>query len=444
MRGRGHRVLSGRRRRLIIRQMVIDMNEAQVRTLEQVRQVVEGTQTLEFKSSRDGAGRYEWISEVLRRFEYRRLKRAERGVLRVYLQKFSGYSRAQITRLVGQWVAGNALVKHYRTPEHAFARRYTRADTVLLAEVDRAMNTLSGPATACVLRRQRDQFGDARFERLGTLSVGHLYNLRNSAAYRAQRVEMTKTRPVKAVTIGVRRAPAPDGRPGFIRIDSVHQGDQDGVKGLYHINAVDCVTQWQVVATVQTIAEAHLLPVIEQMLAQFPFTILGFHADNGSEYVNHQVARLLDKLRAEFTRSRPRHSNDNGLAESKNGSVVRKTFGYTHIPQQHASRFNTFCCEFLNPFLNFHRPCLFATELPDPKKPGRIKRVYRAKDAMTPLDKLASLTKPAQFLRPGMTLKHLQELATALTDVQAGEELYAARAALFSPKLMRTSKLAVR
>ena len=137
-----------------------------------------------------------------------------------------------------------------------------------------------------------------------------------------------------------------------------------------------------------TIAEDHLLPVIEQMLEQFPFEILGFHADNGSEYVNHRVARMLDKLRIEFTRSRPRHSNDNGLAETKNGAVVRKVFGYEHIAQRHAGRFNTFCVEYLNPFLNFHRPCLFATELADAKKPGRIKRVYRPKDAMTPLDKL--------------------------------------------------------
>ena len=118
----------------------------------------------------------------------------------------------------------------------------------------------------------------------------------------------------------MRRAPAPDGRPGFIRIDSVHQGDHDGIKGLYHINAVDCVTQWQVVASGQTISEAHPLPVIEQMLAQFPTPILGFHADNGSEYVNRRVAAMLDKLKAEFTRSRPRHSNDNGLAETKNGA----------------------------------------------------------------------------------------------------------------------------
>ena len=411
--------------------MVIDMNEAQVRTLEQVRQVLEGTQALEFRRAEDDQGRYGWIDAVLRRFDYRQLPRGDRAPVLAYLQRLSGYSRAQLTRLVSRWVAGKPLVKRYRAPEHAFARRYTPADVALLAEVDRAMGTLSGPATACVLRRQRDVFGDSRFARLGGVSVGHLYNLRNSAGYRAQRVVLSKTRPAKAITIGVRKAPAPDGRAGFIRIDSVHQGDLDGTKGLYHINAVDCVTQWQVVATVQTISEAHLLPVIEQMLEQFPFELLGFHADNGSEYVNHRVAEMLDKLRVEFTRSRPRRSNDNGLAETKNGAVVRKVFGYAHIAQRHAVRFNTFCREYLNPFLNFHRPCLFATELADPKKPGRIKRVYRPKDAMTPLDKLASLPGAATFLREGTTLEDLQALARALTDVQAGEELSEARAALF-------------
>ena len=107
----------------------------------------------------------------------------------------------------------------------------------------RVARSMSGPATACVLRRQRDVFKDSRFERLASISVAHLYNLRNSAPYRAQRVVLTKTRPTKAVTIGVRKAPAPEGRPGFIRIDSVHQGDLDGTKGLHHFNAVDCLTQ---------------------------------------------------------------------------------------------------------------------------------------------------------------------------------------------------------
>lgn len=262
------------------------------------------------------------------------------------------------------------------------------------------MGTLSGPATACVLRRQREVFGDARFERLGSISVAHMYNLRHEAGYRAQRVVLTKTHGNRATAIGVRKAPTPEGRPGFIRIDSVHQDDFDGIKGL--------------------------------------FEILGFHANNGSEYVNHRVAKMLDKLRVEFTRSRPRRSNDNGLVETKNGAVVRKLFGYAHIAQRHARDFNTFCVEHLNPFLNWHRPCLFATEVADTNKPGRIKRVYRPKGVMTPLDKLSSLPAAAKCLPAGVTLQELQQLARALSDVQAAEELNEARAALFRRVPTRT------
>jgi transposase InsO family protein len=158
------------------------------------------------------------------------------------------------------------------------------------------------------------------------------------------------------VAIGERRAPAPEGRPGFIRIDSVHQGDQDGVKGVYHINAVDCLTQWELVATCEKIAEAYLLPVIEALLSGFPFRILGFHADNGSEYINHRVAKLLDKLRVEFTKSRPRRSNDNGLAETKNGAVVRKHLGYIHIPQRFASEVNAVSHRVLEPLSQLPSP----------------------------------------------------------------------------------------
>ena len=140
---------------------------------------------------------------------------------------------------------------------------------------------------------------------------------------------------------------------------------------------------------------------------------------------------MLEKVRVEFTRSRPRRSNDNALVETKNGAVVRREFGYEHIPQRHAARFNTYCFEYLNPYLNYHRPCLFATEVPDPRKPGRIKRVYRSRDVMTPLDKLASLPQALECLRPGITLEDLYKLAHALSDVQAAEELNEARAALF-------------
>lgn len=407
------------------------MNESQVRTLEQVREVVAGTQALQFSCATNDDARYAWVAGVLKRFAYGRLGRADRGLIRAYVQSLSGYSRAQVTRLIARWRNDGRLVKRYRAPAHAFAQRYTAEDVVRLAEVDRAMDTLSGPATACILHRQFTVFGDARFVRLASISSAHIYNLRYSDTYLRQRVAKTVTRPAKTSQIGERRAPRPAGRPGFIRIDSVHQGDLDGIKGLYHINAVDCVTQWQIVASVAGLSEAFLFPVIEDMLAQFPFALLGFHADNGSEYVNHRVAALLDKLHAEFTRSRPRHSNDNGLAETKNGAVVRKVFGYAHIPQPHAQRFNDFCREHLNPFLNFHRPCLFATERADPAKPGRIKRIYRHQDVMTPFAKLSSLPGAAACLREGITLDGLSAQALACSDLQAAQAMQSARQALF-------------
>ena len=212
-----------------------------------------------------------------------------------------------------------------------------------------------------------------------------------------------------SVPIAQRRAPAPDGRPGFIRIDSVHQGDQDGVKGLYPINAVDCVTQFEIVATCERLSEAYLLPVLEALLDNFPFKTLGFHADNGSEYINYTVANLLEKLRVEFTKSRPRHSNDNGLAETKNGAIVRKHLGYSPIPQRYASEVNAFCQEFLNPYVNFHRPCFFAESFTDDK--GKTRKRYLLKNMMTPYEKLKSLPNAKRFLKPGVTFKQLDQTA---------------------------------
>ena len=144
-------------------------------------------------------------------------------------------------------------------------------------------------------------------------------------------------------------------------------------------------------------------------------------------------------MRIEFTRSRPRCSNANGLDETKNGAVIRKLFGYDHIPQRHAVRFDNVCCEQLNPFLNFHRPCLFPIDRPDPKKPGRVKRVYRPQDAMTPLTKLASLP-DAQGLPPAdVTLSGLFAKARALTDLQAAKQLKAARLVLCRPVTARAA-----
>ena len=138
------------------------------------------------------------------------------------------------------------------------------------------------------------------------------------------------------MAIGERRKPNPEHKPGYLRVDTVHPGDLDGIKGVYHINAVDQETQWQVLGATAQISEAWLIPVLEAMLRQFPLRILGFHSDNGSEFLNYTVAKLLNQLLVEQTKSRPRHSNDNGLAEAKNGAVIRKHMGYGHIAAEHA------------------------------------------------------------------------------------------------------------
>lgn len=419
--------------------MVIDMKEARLSTVAQLRAFLDGTEEVQFEPLDDDTQRYDFVAAVVRRLGYKQLKRADKGVVMRYLEHTTGYSRQQLTRLVSRARGGERLAKRYRAPETAFPRKFTDRDVVLLAEHDALHGTLSGPATKHQLERAFSLFGDGRYERLATISVAHLYNLRRARGYQAHRRHWTKTKG-PTVAIGIRRAPAPQGRPGFIRIDSVHQGDQDGVKGLYHINAVDCVTQFEIVATCERLSEAYLLPVLETILDSFPFEILGFHADNGSEYINRVVAELLQKLCVEFTKSRPRHSNDNGLAETKNGAIVRKHLGYAHISQRFANEVNAFCRDFLNPYVNFHRPCFFAESITDEK--GKVRKRYRLEDMMTPYEKLKSLPDAAKYLKPGLTFETLDQLATAISDNEAAKQMNEARAKLFKSINRRSRRAA--
>jgi hypothetical protein len=416
--------------------MVINMDEAKLRSIAQLQAFLNATQEISFTGAPGGADqqRYEHINRVLKRFDYPQLGKAERGVVLAYIRRTSGYSRSQITRLVGRWEANRLaavpLVKRYARPAAPFARKYTAGDVALLVEMDRANEDVCGVAIVHLLRRAFAVYGDQRYERLATLSVSHLYNLRKTGGYRAQRAHFTKTRAV-CNPIGVRKAPRPNGRAGWVRIDSVHQGDLDGLKGVYHITCVDAVSQWQVQACVQGISEAFLLPVLEMVIAQFPFQVEGFHSDNGSEYVNHRVAKLLEKLRIEQTKSRSRRSNDNALAESKNASVVRKHMGYSHIPQKYAKPINAFYQEVFNGWLNLHRPCLYATEVVSDK--GKIKKVYRHKDTKTPLECLVLLDAAGLVtFKSATTLKSLLTRAKEQSDLQAAQEMQKAKAALFA------------
>ena len=306
---------------------------------------------------------------------------------------------------------------------------YTTADAVLLAEVDEAFGQPSGPAIKRILWRQYHVFGDERFKRLARISNGHIYNLRGRRAYRSARTTFRATRGAIS-SIGKRRRPRPEGRPGFVRVDTVHSGDLGGEKGAYVINMVDEVTQFQQLAAVPRITEHFMVPVLAALAGAFPFRILGFHADNGSEYINHRVAAMLNKLHVEeFTKSRPRRSNDNALVESKNGNVVRRWLGHSHIPEHLAPPANAFLRDFLSPFLNHHRACLFAVEVEESN--GRRRRKYPQELVMTPYEKLGSLPGADGFLKPGITFEQLDAVAHAATDLEAAQEIQRARKALF-------------
>ena len=401
------------------------MQEREKLSLEQIQAFLGGSEDVEFEG-RNRAEVYGWVNETLRQQRYGELKRRGRGLVRRYLAKMTGLGRAQITRLVTLYQSGEEVKpKAYRRSR--FARRYTREDIALLAEVDAAHEVLSGPATQKVLQRAYYDFQEPEYGRLAELSVAQLYRLRKSGTYRKHGMVYQATRPTK-VAIGERRRPEPGGRPGYLRVDTVHQGDLDGVKGVYHINAVDEVTQWEVLGATEQISEAYLQPVLQGMLVQFPFRIRGFHSDNGSEFINHTVAKLLNKLLIEQTKSRPRRSNDNGLVEAKNGALVRKHMGYTHIPAPHAAAIEAFYEKYFNPYVNFHRPSGVPEEVVSAK--GKVKRIYRW--YATPWEILRQLPGLAGHLKEDVTIADLEQQARAQTDTAAAREMQAAKQKLFA------------
>ena len=400
------------------------MYEAEQLNLDQIQAFLRASEGIRFEGkTREQI--YGWTEKVLVHHQYQQQGRRVRGLLRRYVEKMTGLSRAQVTRLIQRHrKSGKVRVTEYH--RHRFPQRYTSSDVELLARVDEVHETLSGPATRRILQREYQQYRKQEYQRLAGISVAHLYNLRQQPKYRQQRLHYTKTRPT-TVPIGERRRPDPQGRPGFLRVDTVHQGDPQRGQGVYHINAVDEVTQWQIVAATPRISEAYLEPVLTALLGQFPFRILGLHSDNGSEFINTTVARLLNKLLIRQTKSRPRQSNDNGLVETKNGAVIRKHIGYGYINATQAERLQQFYLQHFNPYLNFHRPCAQPELYTDEK--GRTRRRYRR--YQTPWETLQQIPHATRYLREGMNLAILKRVAAALSDTEAAQRMQQAKHKLF-------------
>jgi len=404
------------------------MNIENLKTIEDLESFIQGNLTVIFTVLGDKNERYQLIQKTLIKFRYITLKKSDKGIVNRYLRKVTGYSRQQLTRLIKQY-KDVGRIKWQPCRSNGFSTIYDKKDITLLVEMDTRHEDICGHAIKKLMERAYTKYKQQEYQTLASISVSHLYNLRHSSGYQKQRRHFTKTQS-RQVPIGERRKPQPNAQPGYIRIDTVHQGDLDKAKGVYHINAIDEVTQFEVVCSVERISERYLIPVLEQMLAAFPFIIKGFHSDNGSEYINKHVCKLLTKLDIELTKSRSRHSNDNALAESKNASIVRKQFGYQHIAQKWAPLMNEFNLKYLYPYINYHRPCFFPKTITDEK--GKERKTYLYKDMMTPYEKLKSLANAKKYLKPGFYFEILDEQVMEMTDNACAELLQKKRNKLFN------------
>lgn len=377
-------------------------------------------------SAADKQERNRWIENVLAKFRYFSCKKKEKTTIKKYIARMTGLSKTQVKKLISR-KRKFGRISPYEIHRHKFQRKYLAQDIALLVKTDNLHERMSGPAIKEILEREYKTFGKKEYRNISEISASHIYNLRETRQYVSHSLTVKKTNPVK-ILIGKRTKPENSGQPGFLRVDTVHQGDMEKEKGVYHINIVDEVTQWEIIGCVERISEEYLKPLLEDLLEQFPFVILNFHSDNGSEFINKVVAELLNKLLISQTKCRPRHSNDNGLVEGKNNYVIRKHIGYRFIDKGYAKIFNQFYKECFNPYLNFHRPCGYATIIID--KRGKQKKKYDI--YMTPYTKLKSLPNTKIYLKKGIRFKKLDKVAFAKSDNEFAEILQKKKQELFN------------
>lgn len=397
-------------------------NNSAKQSLVEIKNFLTGATCLEFKCV-EKIERNNWIEQVLIFHNYRKCHRADKGYIRKYILKISGLKRAHVNRLIGEFINKGRIKKYSpyeKVNRHCFPRKYKEADIKLLVKTDNAHARLSGPAMSNILKREVNLFNKSEYINLQQISVSHLYRLRTAPEYKSDALTFEKTNPTK-VPIGERRRPEPNGKPGYLCVDSVHQGDLDGQKGIYHINITDAVTQFEFIGSVEAISEKFMKEILTDLIRQYPFVIYEIHSDNGSEYINKVIAEMLNKLLIKQTKSRPRHSNDNGLAESKNAALIRKHIGYIYIHKKHAKLVNDFYQNTFNEYINYHRPCGYAAIKINDK--GKETKYYPKENYMTPYEKLKTLPNAEQYLKTGVTFAELDKIAYNQSDTEYAKHM---------------------
>jgi len=366
-------------------------------------------------STTDKTELYNFIVSTLVRFHYfyLNISKKDKTLIRQYLMFVTGYSKSQLTRLIGRYnKEGKLYVRDYK--RNNVYRKYSDTDISLLAKTDKLHNFINGVALKHILVTEYKVYKKVEFKNISQISISRIYDFRqNSSVYKKHNVRYTKTKPVVS-SIGRREKPSNDSKPGLLRVDSVHGGDMVNIKGrvikkgVYYINLVDDFCQFEVVIAVQGISNNFLIPALEKAIQQFPFKITKIHTDNGSEYINKLVANLLNKLHIDLTKSRPRHSSDNGLVESKNGSIIRKWLGYGYIESTNANKINE-SLVYLNKYVNYYRPSAFPQEKLHKTKKNKIIKSYPHEMYMTPYNKLKSIKNYKTYLKETTNIKKIEK-----------------------------------
>ena len=409
--------------------MNIIMKNTHISSIKEIEEFLQGNHKISF-SIPSKKERYKLIRNILFRFNYRKLNKKEKGFVKNYLVKLTGYTEPHTKKLIKRWLDNKSrLIYTEKKERNCFVKKYYPSDIKLLIKTDSVHECINGNATKKIMEREFEIFGNNKYKNISEISVSHLYNIRkdNRQYNSSEAMHYTKTQATQ-VGIGERKKPQPEGKCGYLRVDSVHQGDKDKKKGVYHINVIDEVTQWEIVGCVEGISEYFLEPLLIDLLEQFPYKIINFHSDNGSEYINKTTEKILNNLMIKQTKSRSRKSTDNSLVEGKNGSVIRKHIGRNYIHKKQAGKINSFYKKYFNVYLNYHRVCAFPVDVIDRK--GKLKKTYPLDNYETPYDKLKRLKDVK--LKENITFDILDKIAYAKSDNEFAEEMKKEKIKLFT------------
>ena len=188
----------------------------------------------------------------------------------------------------------------------------------------------------------------AMSEGLVKLRVGKFSHIRKMVRGKST----TKPGSIKSI-IPIRSGPWNDAPTGTVQIDTVaHCNDSIAGDFVYTVNATDVATLWGERHAQWNKGQEQTLASMTHIDAGFPYPILEWHPDTGSEFINWLCKRWTDQRKQKLTRSRPNRKNDNCFVEERNGHVIRKWIGYARLEAEEVVAALNDCYDILTPYLN--------------------------------------------------------------------------------------------